>query len=183
MKPEHAPEQPMNNLKAKFSQVKAFAFDVDGVLTNGNVWLHPGGEYVRMMNIKDGYAIQYSIKAGYPVAIISGGHSRMVKKRFVYLGVKDIYMRSVKKAEAFENFRKKYGIAAENVLYMGDDIPDYDVMMQAGIPVCPADAAEEIKEIAVYISHRQGGEGCVRDIIEQVLRLHGKWMKDGAFLW
>jgi len=163
--------------------VKAFAFDVDGVFTNGNVLLHPGGEYVRMMNIKDGYAIQYAIKAGYPVAIITGGYSRMVKKRFAYLGVKDIYMRSTKKTEAFENFRNKYGISAENILYMGDDIPDYEVMIQAGIPVCPADAAEEIKEIAVYISHQRGGEGSVRDVVEQVLRLHGKWMKDGAFLW
>jgi 3-deoxy-D-manno-octulosonate 8-phosphate phosphatase (KDO 8-P phosphatase) len=173
----------MSNLKEKFSHVKAFAFDVDGVFTNGNVLLHPGGEYVRMMNIKDGYAVQYSIKAGYPVAIITGGYSRMVKKRFAYLGVKDIYMRSTKKTEAFEHFRKKYGLEAEHILYMGDDIPDYEVMMQAGIPVCPADAAEEIKEIASYISYRPGGEGCVRDVVEQVLRLHGKWMKDGAFLW
>ncbi|OFY53208.1 MAG: 3-deoxy-D-manno-octulosonate 8-phosphate phosphatase [Bacteroidetes bacterium RBG_13_46_8] len=173
----------MSNLKEKFSRVKAFAFDVDGVFTNGNVLLHPGGEYVRMMNIKDGYAVQYSIKAGYPVAIITGSYSRMVKKRFAYLGVKDIYMRSEKKTEAFESFRKKHGLEAENILYMGDDIPDYQVMMQAGVPVCPADAAEEIKGIAVYISHQRGGEGCVRDIVEQVLRLHGKWMKDGAFLW
>jgi 3-deoxy-D-manno-octulosonate 8-phosphate phosphatase (KDO 8-P phosphatase) len=173
----------MSDLKEKFSLVKAFAFDVDGVFTNGDVLLLPGGEYVRSMNIKDGYAIQYCIKAGYPVAIITGGYSRMVKKRFVYLGVKDIYMRSTKKTEAFEKFRDKYGMKSENILYMGDDIPDYEVMMQAGIPVCPADAAEEIKEIAAYISHQSGGEGCVRDVVEQVLRLHGKWMKDGAFLW
>ena len=173
----------MSNLKESFSRVKAFAFDVDGVFTNGNVLLHPGGEYVRMMNIKDGYAVQYCIKAGYPVAIITGGFSRMVKKRFVYLGVKDIYMRSTNKTEAFEVFRKKYGLLAENILYMGDDIPDFEVMTQSGIPVCPSDAAEEIKEIAVYISHQRGGEGCVRDVVEQVLRLHGKWMKDGAFLW
>jgi 3-deoxy-D-manno-octulosonate 8-phosphate phosphatase (KDO 8-P phosphatase) len=173
----------MSNLKEKFGQVKAFAFDVDGVFTNGNVLLHPGGEYVRMMNIKDGYAVQYCIKAGYPVAIITGGFSRMVKKRFAYLGVKDIFMRSTNKTEAFENFRKKYELEPENILYMGDDIPDYEVMIKAGVPVCPADAAEEIKEIAAYISHQRGGEGCVRDVVEQVLRLHGKWMKDGAFLW
>jgi 3-deoxy-D-manno-octulosonate 8-phosphate phosphatase (KDO 8-P phosphatase) len=92
-------------------------------------------------------------------------------------------MRSTNKTEAFEVFRKKYGLLAENILYMGDDIPDYEVMTHAGIPVCPSDAAEEIKEIAVYISYQRGGEGCVRDVVEQVLRLHGKWMKDGAFLW
>jgi len=131
----------MSNLKESFRQVKAFAFDVDGVFTNGSVLLHPGGEYVRMMNIKDGYAVQYCIKAGYPVAIITGGFSRMVKKRFVYLGVKDIYMRSTNKTEAFEVFRKKYGLLAENILYMGDDIPDYEVMTWSGIPVCPSDAA------------------------------------------
>ncbi|MBN1414687.1 MAG: HAD hydrolase family protein [Bacteroidales bacterium] len=173
----------MINLKEKFSKIKAFAFDVDGVFTNGDVLLLPGGEYVRIMNIKDGYAVQYSIKAGYPVAIITGGFSRMVRKRFTYLGVKDIYMRSIKKTDAFESFRKKYGLDNENILYMGDDIPDYEVMMQSGLPACPADAAQEIKEISTYISHQRGGEGCVRDIIEQVLRLHGKWMKDGAFLW
>jgi 3-deoxy-D-manno-octulosonate 8-phosphate phosphatase (KDO 8-P phosphatase) len=173
----------MSNLKEKFSKIKAFAFDVDGVFTNGNVLLHPNGQYLRMMNIKDGYAVQYAVKAGYPVAIITGGYSRMVKRRFSYLGVKDIYMRSIIKTDAFESFRNKYGLAFENMLYMGDDIPDYEVMKQAGIPACPADAAQEIKEIAAYISYQQGGEGCVRDIIEQVLRLHGKWMKDGAFLW
>jgi len=173
----------MSNLKEKFSNIKAFAFDVDGVFTDGNVLLHPGGQYLRMMNIKDGYAVQYAVRSGYPVAIITGGYSRMVKKRFNYLGVKDIYMRSTKKTEAFEHFSIKYRLAFENILYMGDDIPDYEVMKQAGIPACPADAAQEIKEISAYISYQRGGEGCVRDIIEQILRLQGKWMKDGAFLW
>ncbi|MBN2763361.1 MAG: HAD hydrolase family protein, partial [Bacteroidales bacterium] len=148
-----------------------------------NVLLHPGGEFVRMMNIKDGYAVQYAVKAGYPIAIITGGNSKMVKKRFSYLGVKDIYMRSGIKTDAFMDFKNRYRLNFENILFMGDDIPDYEVMKQAGLPVCPADAAEEIREISVYISHLRGGEGCVRDIIEQVLRLHGKWMKDGAFLW
>jgi 3-deoxy-D-manno-octulosonate 8-phosphate phosphatase (KDO 8-P phosphatase) len=173
----------MSNLKEKFSKIKAFAFDVDGVFTNGTVLLHPGGEFIRMMNIKDGYAVQYSLKAGYPVAIITGGFSRMVKKRFTYLGVKDIYMRSTNKIEAYEDFRRKHGLENENILYMGDDLPDYEVMMKAGIPACPADAAQEIIEIAAYISFQRGGEGCVRDIIEQILRLHGRWMRDGAFLW
>jgi 3-deoxy-D-manno-octulosonate 8-phosphate phosphatase (KDO 8-P phosphatase) len=173
----------MSNLKEKLSKIKAFAFDVDGVFTDGNVLLHPNGQYLRMMNIKDGYAVQYSIKAGYHVAIITGSFSRMVKRRFSYLGVRDIYMHSINKTDAFERFRNKHGLAFENILYMGDDIPDYEVMKQSGIAACPADAAQEIKEIAEYISYQRGGEGCVRDIIEQVLRLQGKWMKDGAFLW
>jgi 3-deoxy-D-manno-octulosonate 8-phosphate phosphatase (KDO 8-P phosphatase) len=173
----------MNNIREKFGNIKAFAFDVDGVFTDGNVLLHPKGQYLRKMNIKDGYAVQYAIKTGYPVAIITGGYSRMVKKRFSYLGVKDIYMRSIQKTDAFEHFRNKYGLTFENILYMGDDIPDYEVMKQAGLAVCPADASQEIKEISAYVSYQRGGEGCVRDIIEQVLRLQSKWMKDGAFLW
>ncbi len=173
----------MSNLKEQFNEIKAFAFDVDGVFTNGTVLLHPGGEFVRMMNIKDGYAVQYSVKSGYPVAIITGGYSRMVKKRFACLGVKDIYMHSDNKLKAYEDFRKKYNLDDRNILYMGDDLPDYEVMLRSGVPACPADAATEIKEISRYISMYKGGEGCVRDIIEQVLRLHGKWMKNGAFLW
>lgn len=173
----------MSNLKEQFNEIKAFAFDVDGVFTNGTVLLHPGGEFVRMMNIKDGYAVQYSIKSGYPVAIITGGYSRMVKKRFAYLGVKDIYMHSDNKLKAYEDFRNKHNLDDRNILYMGDDLPDYEVMLRSGVPACPADAATEIKEISRYISMYKGGEGCVRDIIEQVLRLHGKWMKNGAFLW
>jgi 3-deoxy-D-manno-octulosonate 8-phosphate phosphatase (KDO 8-P phosphatase) len=173
----------MENIKEKFSHIKAFAFDVDGVFTNGTVLLHPGGEFIRMMNIKDGYAVQYAVKAGFPVAIITGGFSRTVKKRFAYLGVKDIYMRSNNKKEAFAGFCRKYSLDAANILYMGDDIPDHEVMTLAGIAACPADAVVEIKETAAYISHQRGGEGCVRDVIEQVLRAQGKWMKDGALLW
>ncbi len=173
----------MGNIREKFGSIKAFAFDVDGVFTDGNVLLHPNGHYLRMMNIKDGYAVQYAVRAGYPVAIITGGYSRMVRKRFAYLGVKDIYMRSAQKTGAFEHFSHKYGLAFADILYMGDDIPDFEVMKKAGVAVCPADAVQEIQEISAYISHQRGGEGCVRDIIEQVLRLQGKWMKDGAFLW
>jgi 3-deoxy-D-manno-octulosonate 8-phosphate phosphatase (KDO 8-P phosphatase) len=173
----------MPEFKNLLHQVNAFVFDVDGVFTNGAVLLHPGGAFIRMMNIKDGFAVQHAVKLGYHIAIITGGYSRMVKKRFSYLGVKDIYMRSYNKTKAFDDFCGKHSLDPANILYMGDDLPDYEVMKRAGIAACPADAAEEIKEIAAYISHKKGGEGCVRDIIEQVLRLQGKWMNDFTFTW
>ncbi len=173
----------LKNFKKDLMNVKAFAFDVDGVFTNGTVFLHPGGEFLRMMNIKDGYAVQYCIKKGYPVAVITGGNSNMIRKRFEYLGVTDIYLRSSDKYQNYENFRLKYSLEHRNILYMGDDIPDYEIMIKAGVPTCPADAVEEIKEVSKYISDKKGGQGCVRDVIEQVLRLHNNWMIEGAVIW
>lgn len=173
----------MPEIKKLLHGVKAFAFDVDGVFTNGAVMLHPGGEFIRMMNIKDGFAVQHAVKMGYPIAIISGGTSGMVRKRFKSLGVKDIYMKSANKIEAFDTFLAKYQLQPADILYMGDDLPDYEVMKKSGFPACPADAAEEIRQLSFYTSHRNGGEGCVRDVIEQVLRLHGKWMNDFSFTW
>ena len=176
-------EMEFKNFKQDLMKVKAFAFDVDGVFTNGMVFLQPAGEFSRMMNIKDGYAVQYCIKKGYPVAVITGGNSGMIKKRFEYLGVKDIYLKSSDKLRNYEDFRLKYNLEHGNILYMGDDIPDYDIMRMAGVPTCPADAVEEIKEISKYISDKKGGQGCVRDVIEQVLRLHNNWMIEGAVIW
>jgi 3-deoxy-D-manno-octulosonate 8-phosphate phosphatase (KDO 8-P phosphatase) len=173
----------MPEIKKLLLNVKAFAFDVDGVFTNGAVMLHPGGEFIRMMNIKDGFAVQHAVKMGYPIAIITGGFSKMVKKRFTSLGVKDIYMKSANKSQVFDGFLAKYQLQPSEILYMGDDLPDYEVMKKSGFPSCPADAAEEIKEISLYISFKNGGEGCVRDIIEQVLRVQGKWMNDFSFIW
>jgi 3-deoxy-D-manno-octulosonate 8-phosphate phosphatase (KDO 8-P phosphatase) len=173
----------MPEIKKLLHGVKAFAFDVDGVFTNGAVMLHPGGEFIRMMNIKDGYAVQHAVKMDYPIAIITGGTSRMVRKRFSSLGVKDIYMKSANKLAAFDAFLSKYQLQPADIMYMGDDLPDYEVMKKSGFPVCPADAVEEIRQLSLYTSHRNGGEGCVRDVIEQVLRLHGKWMNDFSFTW
>jgi 3-deoxy-D-manno-octulosonate 8-phosphate phosphatase (KDO 8-P phosphatase) len=173
----------MSDIKSRLHAVKAFAFDVDGVFTNGSVMLHPGGEFIRMMNIKDGFAVQHAIKMNYPIAIITGGYSKMVRRRFKSLGVKDIYMKSANKTVVFEEFIKKHFLRHEDVLYMGDDLPDFEIMKKSGFAACPADSAEEIKAISHYISHRNGGEGCVRDIIEQVLRLQGKWMNDFSFIW
>ncbi|MFW6327494.1 MAG: KdsC family phosphatase [Bacteroidota bacterium] len=173
----------MSNFKTSIHNIKAFAFDVDGVFTNGEVYLHPDGDMMRAMNIKDGYAVQYCVKQGYPVAIITGGSSPMVKKRFENLGITDIYMGSHHKMDNLEDFIYKYGLQYEEILYMGDDIPDFDVMNRVGVATCPCDAVPEIKSVATYISDKPGGGGCVRDVIEQVLRLHHKWMGDGAVQW
>lgn len=174
----------MADFKKLLANVKAFVFDVDGVLSANSIPLHPNGEPMRMVNIKDGYAMQYAIKQGFHVAIITGGNTNAVRLRFERLGVKDIYMASGEKTIDLEDFMKKHSLSPGEVLYMGDDIPDYHVMRQVGVPVCPADAAPEIKSVAVYISPLQGGEGCARDVMEQTLKIQGKWMNDQtAFGW
>ncbi|MFC2098844.1 KdsC family phosphatase [Bacteroidota bacterium] len=173
----------MSNFKEELRKVKAFVFDVDGVLSNAKIYLHPGNEMMRSANIKDGYAIQYAVRKGYPICIITGGNSSTVEERFRNLGVTDIYLSSRNKMENLEDFLSRYDFGPENILYMGDDLPDYLVMKAVGFPTCPSDAVEEIKSISTYISDKTGGEGCVRDVIEQVLRLQGKWMDDNAFSW
>lgn len=173
----------MPNCKTLFSRIKAFAFDVDGVFTNGQVYLLPGNEFIRAIDIKDGYAVQYCVKLGIPIGIISGGKSEEVALRFRKLGVTDIYMGSSNKWESFEDFCMKYGLMYDDVLYMGDDIPDYEIMQKAGLPACPSDAVTEIKQLARYISDKGGGMGCVRDVIEQALRVQDKWLGKGSFEW
>lgn len=164
------------NVKEKFKLVKAFAFDVDGVFADENVLLNPDGQLLRSVSIKDGFALQYAVKQGYPVAIITGGTTESVRMRFRALGVTDIYLASTDKKDDFEDFIAKYDLKPEHVLYMGDDIPDYQVMQYVGVPTCPANAAQEIKNLAIYISDKDGGKGCVRDILEQVLKVQQKWM-------
>lgn len=173
----------MSNYKETLRNIKAFAFDVDGVFSDCKINLHPTGEMVRTMNIKDGYAVQLAVKKGYPVAVITGGHSRAVRKRFAYLGVKFIYLKSASKLADFIDFLKRNNLQAAEVLYMGDDIPDIEVMKVAGFAACPADAAEEVKLLAQYISDKNGGSGCVRDIMEQVMKLQEKWLDKDAFYW
>jgi 3-deoxy-D-manno-octulosonate 8-phosphate phosphatase (KDO 8-P phosphatase) len=170
--------------KENLTKIKAFAFDVDGVLSADSVPLHPNGEPMRMVNIKDGYALQYAVKKGYPIAIITGGKTQAIRERFAGLGLTDIYMSSVYKMNDFKDFAAKYGLELSDILYMGDDIPDYHVMKACGYPCCPKDAVPEIKEISCYISPKEGGKGCGRDVIEQVLKAQGKWMDDSkAFGW
>jgi 3-deoxy-D-manno-octulosonate 8-phosphate phosphatase (KDO 8-P phosphatase) len=173
----------MRNLKEELRQVEAFAFDVDGVLSSQTMPMHPGGEPMRTINIRDGYALQLAVKKAYPIAVITGGNSPAVRKRFESLGITDIYLKSHNKKEDFHDYVSKYNLSPSKVLYMGDDLPDYEVMQLVGFPTCPADAVVEIKQVSKYISNFNGGDGCVRDIIEQVLRLQNKWMDTDAFFW
>jgi 3-deoxy-D-manno-octulosonate 8-phosphate phosphatase (KDO 8-P phosphatase) len=173
----------MENFKLKLTRIKAFIFDVDGVLTDGSVTLMPDGEQVRVMNIKDGYALQLAVKKGYKIAIISGGKSEMVRKRLNGLGIYDVYLGSHTKIDTYKEFIETYSIHPDEILYMGDDIPDYEVMKQIGVPTCPADSAPEIKEICIYISDKNGGKGAVRDVLEQVMRVQNKWFDHEGFVW
>ena len=165
--------------KEYLEQITTFIFDVDGVLTDGTVTIMTSGEMLRRMNIKDGYAIKTAIDKGYNVCIISGGSNEGVRNRLKGLGVKDIYLGAHQKIKQYEEYLHIYEISPDNVLYMGDDIPDAPVMKQVILPCCPQDAANEIKAISKYISHKNGGKGAVRDVIEQVLKVQGKW--DGNF--
>jgi len=162
---------------------KAFVFDVDGVMTDGSVIGTEDGHFLRNFNIKDGYALQHAVKAGYPIAIISGGKSMGVTKRFEQLGIKDIYTGQQHKEAAFNEFIQKYGLEAKDIIYMGDDLPDYQLMKIAGVATCPFDAAIDIQHICHYISPFPGGKGCVRDIIEKTLKLQEKWWSDDSHTW
>lgn len=173
----------MSIINYDLSKIKAFIFDIDGVLSTQTIGLSSDGEPLRTANIKDGYAIHLAIKHGYGIAIITGGNSNAVRVRYEALGVKDIYMKSSIKTIDFEDYIQKTGYKPEEIIYIGDDIPDYHVMRQVGLPIAPADAAPEIKEISTYISPKNGGYGVARDVIEQVLRVQEKWMNDEAFGW
>ena len=159
-------------------QITTFIFDVDGVLTNGIVTIFPDGELVRQMNIKDGYALKTAVQKGYNVCIISGGTNEGVRKRLSALGIKDIYLGAHNKIQQFNEYLTNHTIQPENVLYMGDDIPDYPVMKLVGLAACPKDAVPEIQDVSHYVSQKKGGNGCVRDVIEQVLKVQDKWNGD-----
>ncbi len=170
------------------NNITTFIFDVDGVMTNNTVTITPEGDQLRTMNIRDGFALQYAVKKGYKIAIISGGKSESVKSRFTKLGITDIYLGVSDKREKLEEVISAYSIDPKTILYMGDDIPDYEVMTMIGLPTCPKDACIEIKNISTYISPDKGGEGCVRDVIEQTLKAQGKWfdpskINDKHFTW
>jgi 3-deoxy-D-manno-octulosonate 8-phosphate phosphatase (KDO 8-P phosphatase) len=150
-------------------------FDVDGVLTDGSLLVMPDGEFLRRMNIKDGYAMSLAVKRGYRIAIISGGHSTGVPVRLRRLGIEEVFMGVENKLSVYDSLLEKYSLSDEQVLYMGDDLPDLPLIHRCGIPCCPADAVTEILQKCIYVSSREGGQGCVRDVIEQVMRLHGKW--------
>lgn len=162
----------------QFKRVKAFVFDVDGVLSDGSVLVNDQGEQWRAFNIKDGYALQLAVKKGYPIAIITGGRSPGVRKRMEGLGIQDVYMGIHDKKAVLHDWLSGNRLTLADILYMGDDIPDLENMKIAGFPTCPADAVEEIKAVSAYISAKRGGEGAVRDVVEKVMKLQGKWHED-----
>ncbi len=166
------------------TKIKAIVFDVDGVLSTSTIPMDNDGQPVRSLNIKDGYAVQLAVKKGLHIAIITGGKTEQIRRRYESLGVKHVYIGSSVKMKDFDDLLSKTGITEEEVLYMGDDIPDYEIMQRVGLPCCPADAAPEIKAISKYVSPIQGGYGCGRDVIEQVMKAQGLWMSGmEAFGW
>jgi 3-deoxy-D-manno-octulosonate 8-phosphate phosphatase (KDO 8-P phosphatase) len=166
------------NVLELFKSINTFVFDIDGVLTDGSLLVLPDGLMARRMNIKDGYALQLAVKKGYHVVVISGGLSAEVEERLHKLGVHDVFMRVEDKWNCLQNYLSKNNFQAKQVLFMGDDIPDYEVMLNVGLACCPADAVIEIKGICKYISSINGGAGCARDVIEKVLKLNGNWSLD-----
>jgi 3-deoxy-D-manno-octulosonate 8-phosphate phosphatase (KDO 8-P phosphatase) len=165
----------MANFKELLPKINSFVFDIDGVLSDGSILVTENGNQLRTMSTRDGMAITMALKKGYNIAIISGGNSQSVLHRFKYLGITDVFLGVDDKIEVLHNYFKEKNITSENVLYMGDDIPDYYPMKECGVATCPKNAAIEIKEISDYISDKNGGEGCVRDIIEQVMRCKDDW--------
>jgi len=163
------------NFKQLLKQVKAMVFDVDGVLTDGSIILMPNGELVRTMNMRDSIAMRLAVKNGYQLCIITGGNSQSVKQRLNRIGISDIYLKTENKIEALKEFVSLYDLQLSEVLYMGDDLVDYEAMSKVGVPVCPKDAVNEIKNISIYVSPVEGGKGCVREVIEQVMKVNGKW--------
>lgn len=168
----------MGNFKEDVAKIRAFVFDVDGVFTDGMITVTPENQFVRTYNAKDGFAMKTLTSKGYDVAIISGGRGDSLFNRFRALGVEDIYIDCFDKLPALKEFMQKRGLKPEEVLFMGDDIPDIPPMRYVGLPVCPADAAVDVKRNSRYISGYAGGEGCVRDMIEQVLRARNDWFTD-----
>ncbi len=165
-------------------RIKAIVFDVDGVLSCETMTMSPEGEPLRTANVKDGYAIQLAQKMGIRIAVMTGGKTKAVKVRFEALGLEDIYLGCSMKIDAYHDFLAKYGLTAEEVIFVGDDIPDYEIMKEVGCPCCPKDACAEIKEMSLYVSDKNGGCGVGRDIVEQVLRAQDKWMTTAkAFGW
>ncbi|GHT85186.1 hydrolase [Bacteroidia bacterium] len=173
----------MGSINYDLTKIKAFVFDVDGVLSPEAIPLHPSGEPMRIINTKDGYAMQLARKKGYIQGIITGGDTNAVRIRFESLGFQHIYMKAQNKIKVFDDFIQKTGLSPEEICYVGDDIPDYEIMKIVGLPACPADAVPEIKAISKYISPKTGGMGVGRDIIEQVLKVKGDWMQGDAFGW
>jgi len=173
----------MSNYKEKLKHITTIIFDYDGVLTGGTVLINAEGELLRTANVKDGYAMKHASEMGLRIAIISGGRSESVKLRMAPLGITDVFLNVRDKLKTYKEYVETHQLKAEEILFMGDDIPDYPLMKEVGVATCPADAAEEIKSAATYISFQKGGKGCARDIIEQVMKVQGKWFNEQSMLW
>lgn len=167
----------------KLQNIRTFIFDVDGVLTTGSVLVTEEGDMLRSVNIKDGYALQHAVKQGYNIAIISGGNSQGIFHRFHGLGINQIYLGQKSKTEAFQMVLTDFSVSASEVAYIGDDMPDYPVLKLAGMPCCPADAAEDVLQICQYVAQAKGGLGVAREILEQTMKLHGTWWNDDTHHW
>lgn len=172
----------MISYKERLNHITTFMFDVDGVLTDGSILLI-NNDVIRSMDAKDGYALQYASKMGYKIFIVTGGKSDDVKDRLEGLGVTEVHLSSHTKIVVYNDIKERHQLKDEEIAYMGDDIPDFPVMKTVGLAACPQDAVPEIKAIAHYQSPKNGGKNCVRDIIEQTLRVQGKWFTEKAFEW
>ncbi len=168
-------EKQAESWKSKLTKIKVFVFDIDGVITDGKVYVMPDGQLTRTINTKDGMALKHAVKKGYKVAVISGGNSGSIKDRLAYLGITDVFLKKDDKLPVFEQYLKDHNMKADETLYMGDDIFDIPVLKRAGLACAPSDAAWEVLQVAEFISSKKGGEGAVREIIEQVLRARGDW--------
>lgn len=174
----------MSGINYDLIKIRAFVFDVDGVLSPSTIPMSDTGEPMRMVNIKDGYALQLAAKSGYKIAIITGGRSESVKLRYKSLHIEDVFIGAGKKIDVFKRWIEERGLAPEEVMYMGDDIPDLECLRHTGLACAPSDACREVLETADYVTLARGGYGCAREVIEQVMRVHGDWLKDtNAFGW
>lgn len=170
------------NLLEQFKKIKVFVLDMDGVLTDGSLIIMPGQEFIRTMDIKDGYALQLAIKKGYHVVVISGSVSKPCAERFEYLGIRNVFMKVKDKEEVLAQYILANNLTWDEVLFMGDDIPDVEVMKQVGLSCCPADAVADVKAVSKFISAKNGGKGCVREVIEKVMRLNDDWMANSVHI-
>lgn len=166
--------------KSKLKNIKAFVFDVDGVFTDGSVYLMPDKSMCRVMNVLDGYAVVKAVKNNYNICVITGGDDPAVRNRIHYLGINEYHAKVADKMEKYEEFRQKYGLENHEILTMGDDLPDMKILKASGISACPKNAVPEVKEVSEYISTVEGGKGAVRDVIEQVMKVQGKWIEDNT---
>lgn len=173
----------MNVCEKSLQHITTFIFDYDGVMTDGTVYMDSNGDPLRTSNVKDGYALQLAAKLGFHLAVISGAVVTNITKRLNMLGVHDVFTGIPDKVVKLEAYMEQYGLKPEEIVYVGDDIPDLKVMQRVGVAACPADAAPEIRQICHFVSERPGGQGCVRDIIEQTLKAQGKWMSAEAYSW